>query len=285
MGADAVDIGKTIHPPPTLGELVQEQALLELMANLLGSLLSAELAAAEAVRRAERAECDYFDAQAMLQRLQEHLAQADVKASVGMAMRKPGDDLNETFALADAEMYAVKRNRSKPREQGGAVLAAERGAGAALEQQFAVALGVHFDCRDRGQAHGGAAVAALESGSELVQQPGQGLAQQMRAGRRVQHDAMSSTLTMRVVPRSGMSNWPTGGTGGIGGNGGNGVHITNSDNATIQANFFGIGADNATTVGNAQNGILVDGDSRDTTVGGVIPLGNVSAGNGQNGIY
>ena len=71
----------------------------------------------------------------------------------------------------------------------------------------------------------------------------------------------------------------------LSGNGGNGVHITNSDNATIQANFFGIGADNATTVGNAQNGILVDGDSRDTTVGGVIPLGNVSAGNGQNGIY
>ena len=71
----------------------------------------------------------------------------------------------------------------------------------------------------------------------------------------------------------------------LSGNGGNGVHITNSDNATIQANFFGIGADNATTVGNALNGILVDGDSRDTTVGGVIPLGNVSAGNGQNGIY
>lgn len=71
----------------------------------------------------------------------------------------------------------------------------------------------------------------------------------------------------------------------LSGNGGNGVHITNSDNAIVQANFFGIGADNATTVGNAQNGILVDGDSRDTTVGGVIPLGNVSAGNGENGIY
>ena len=32
------------------------------------------------------------------------------------------------------------------------------------------------------------------------------------------------------------------------------------------------------------NGILVDGSSRNTTVGGVIPLGNVSAGNGENGI-
>lgn len=71
----------------------------------------------------------------------------------------------------------------------------------------------------------------------------------------------------------------------LSGNAGNGLHITNSDNATVQANFFGIGADNATTVGNGQNGILVDGDSRDTTVGGVIPLGNVSAGNQLNGIY
>jgi hypothetical protein len=71
----------------------------------------------------------------------------------------------------------------------------------------------------------------------------------------------------------------------VSGNGGNGLHITNSDNATVQANFFGIGADNATTVGNGGNGILVDGDSRGTTVGGVIPLGNVSAGNDENGIY
>lgn len=192
-----------IDPEPQPPELLQEQAMLELMADLLGSLLSAELAAAEALRRAERAEaeatrdaltglynrrgwsmllnreeercrryghpacvvsidldelkyindtqghaagdmllaraghalaglarssdvvarlggdefamllmeCDYYDAQAMLQRLQALLAQADVKASIGLAMRKPGDDLNETFALADAEMYAVKRNR------------------------------------------------------------------------------------------------------------------------------------------------------------------------------
>jgi diguanylate cyclase (GGDEF)-like protein len=192
-----------IDPEPQPRELVQEQPLLELMADLLGSLLSAELAAAEAVRRAERAEaeatrdqltglynrrgwcmllnreedrcrryghpacvvsidldelklindtqghgagdallaraghalaslarnsdvvarlggdefavllveCDHYDAQAMLQRMQEHLAQANVKASIGMAMRKPGDDLNETFALADTEMYAVKRSR------------------------------------------------------------------------------------------------------------------------------------------------------------------------------
>lgn len=70
----------------------------------------------------------------------------------------------------------------------------------------------------------------------------------------------------------------------VSGNGGNGLHITDSNDTTVQANFFGIGADNATTVGNALNGILVDGSSSNTQVGGVIPLGNVSAGNGENGI-
>lgn len=71
----------------------------------------------------------------------------------------------------------------------------------------------------------------------------------------------------------------------LSGNAGNGLHVTSSDNVTVQANFFGIGANNATTVANGQNGILVDGDSQNTTVGGVIPLGNVSAGNALNGIY
>lgn len=71
----------------------------------------------------------------------------------------------------------------------------------------------------------------------------------------------------------------------VSGNAWNGLHITNSDNVTVQANFFGIGANNAALVGNGYNGILVDGNSQNTTVGGVIPLGNVSAANGQNGIY
>lgn len=71
----------------------------------------------------------------------------------------------------------------------------------------------------------------------------------------------------------------------LSGNGGNGLHITNSDNVIVQANFFGVGANNAVLVGNDANGILVDGDSQNTTVGGVIPLGNVSGGNLLNGIY
>jgi hypothetical protein len=70
----------------------------------------------------------------------------------------------------------------------------------------------------------------------------------------------------------------------VSGNGGNGLHITDSNNITVQANFFGISADNSKIVANTLNGILVDGSSQNVQVGGVIPLGNVAAGNGQNGI-
>jgi parallel beta-helix repeat protein len=68
------------------------------------------------------------------------------------------------------------------------------------------------------------------------------------------------------------------------GNGLNGVHITNSNDVIVQGNFFGIGANNTVSIPNQRDGILVDGSSRGTQVGGVIPLGNVSAGNGRNGI-
>ncbi len=70
----------------------------------------------------------------------------------------------------------------------------------------------------------------------------------------------------------------------VSGNGGNGLHVTSSDNVTVQGDFFGIGADNTTIVANKGDGILVDGSSRNTQVGGVIPLGNVAAGNAKNGI-
>jgi len=70
----------------------------------------------------------------------------------------------------------------------------------------------------------------------------------------------------------------------ISGNGGNGLHITSSDNVTVQGNFFGVDAGNSSALANHGDGILVDGSSRNTQVGGVIPLGNVAAGNTQNGI-
>lgn len=70
----------------------------------------------------------------------------------------------------------------------------------------------------------------------------------------------------------------------ISGNGQNGLRITDSDRTTVQVNFFGLGADNTTLVGNALDGILVNGTSVGTQVGGVIPLGNVTGGNGTNGI-
>jgi len=70
----------------------------------------------------------------------------------------------------------------------------------------------------------------------------------------------------------------------LSGNGGNGLRITNSNNTTVHANFMGVGADNATVVPNGGDGLLVSGASRNTQVGGVIPLGNVISGNAQNGI-
>ncbi|HTU24340.1 MAG TPA: right-handed parallel beta-helix repeat-containing protein, partial [Pirellulales bacterium] len=70
----------------------------------------------------------------------------------------------------------------------------------------------------------------------------------------------------------------------IGGNGGNGLYVLDSNGTTIQANFFGVGANNSSAVGNTLNGVLIAGDSTDTVMGGPIPLGNVDAANGQNGI-
>jgi parallel beta-helix repeat protein len=70
----------------------------------------------------------------------------------------------------------------------------------------------------------------------------------------------------------------------ISGNRQNGLRVTSSDNVTVQGNFFGAGANNTAIVKNRLDGILVDGTSANTQVGGVIPLGNVSAGNGRNGI-
>jgi hypothetical protein len=68
------------------------------------------------------------------------------------------------------------------------------------------------------------------------------------------------------------------------GNGGDGVKVLSSDDVTIQANFMGIGANNAVLVPNAGNGLAIAGSSKNTQVGGVIPLGNVISGNTRNGI-
>jgi hypothetical protein len=70
----------------------------------------------------------------------------------------------------------------------------------------------------------------------------------------------------------------------LSGNGQNGLYIYNSNAILVQANFFGAGANNASMVPNAGHGILVDGTSAGVQVGGVIPLGNVSAGNRGDGI-
>jgi len=70
----------------------------------------------------------------------------------------------------------------------------------------------------------------------------------------------------------------------VSGNKQNGLRVTDAKGTVVQGNFFGTGANNTAIVKNALDGILVQGSSTDTQVGGVIPLGNVSAGNGLNGI-
>jgi parallel beta-helix repeat protein len=70
----------------------------------------------------------------------------------------------------------------------------------------------------------------------------------------------------------------------VSGNKQNGLRVTNAKGTVVQGNFFGTGANNTAIVANRLDGILVEGSSTDTQVGGVIPLGNVSAGNGRNGI-
>jgi trimeric autotransporter adhesin len=70
----------------------------------------------------------------------------------------------------------------------------------------------------------------------------------------------------------------------LSGNGGDGLRIENSNNTTVQANFMGVGANNASIVANGGDGLLVSGSSKNTQVGGVIPLGNVISGNNGNGI-
>ncbi len=70
----------------------------------------------------------------------------------------------------------------------------------------------------------------------------------------------------------------------ISANRGNGLRITDSNGTVVQGNFFGIGANNTAITGNRDDGILVDGTSSNTQVGGVIPLGNAASGNFRNGI-
>ncbi|MCE9567356.1 MAG: right-handed parallel beta-helix repeat-containing protein [Planctomycetes bacterium] len=70
----------------------------------------------------------------------------------------------------------------------------------------------------------------------------------------------------------------------VSGNHGNGLRVKDSNNTIIQANFFGLGSDDNTGVGNHLNGVLIEGSSRSTVLGGIIPLGNVIDANGQNGV-
>jgi hypothetical protein len=69
----------------------------------------------------------------------------------------------------------------------------------------------------------------------------------------------------------------------LSGNYGNGIHVKDSRYTTIQANFAGIDAANSAALPNGGNGVLIAGSSKFVQIGGVIPLGNVFAGNLANG--
>jgi hypothetical protein len=70
----------------------------------------------------------------------------------------------------------------------------------------------------------------------------------------------------------------------LSGNYGNGLRISDANNTVVQANFFGLARDNVRPLGNSLNGVVVEGSSANTLLGGPIPLGNVASANGQNGV-
>ncbi len=70
----------------------------------------------------------------------------------------------------------------------------------------------------------------------------------------------------------------------ISGNGSHGIYILDSNETVVQGNFIGISSNNLIAIPNNGDGMLVGGNSSDTYVGGIIPLGNVISGNIKNGI-
>lgn len=70
----------------------------------------------------------------------------------------------------------------------------------------------------------------------------------------------------------------------ISANGKNGINIINSHNTLIHGSFVGINGYNNSILSNSENGIVVSGNSKNTTLGGKIPLGNVVSGNTKHGI-
>ena len=65
----------------------------------------------------------------------------------------------------------------------------------------------------------------------------------------------------------------------------NGILISYSKDTYVQGNFIGIGAQNNNLIPNGNDGLFVGKATTNTTVGGVIPLGNVISGNQLNGIH
>lgn len=60
-------------------------------------------------------ECDQTGAEALLERIRHTLAEQQIKASVGMAVRAPTGKLADAWHVADQRMYAEKRARANSR--------------------------------------------------------------------------------------------------------------------------------------------------------------------------
>jgi hypothetical protein len=69
----------------------------------------------------------------------------------------------------------------------------------------------------------------------------------------------------------------------ISGNGGDGVNLQQVSGALVQGNFIGAAADGSHPLGNAGNGVVIDGGASNNTVGGA-DAGNVISGNGKDGV-
>ena len=71
----------------------------------------------------------------------------------------------------------------------------------------------------------------------------------------------------------------------VSGNGTTGITVENSDTNVIQGNYIGTKADATGDLGNGGDGIFLDGNADDNTIGGTTSgTGNVISGNGSDGI-
>lgn len=96
--------------------------------------------------------------------------------------------------------------------------------------------------------------------------------------------AIQNGANNNVVAGTSVSAQPFAYANVISGNHRNGIHVNGANGTMILGNEFGLGIDKKTRVGNSLDGVLIEGDSAGTQLGGVSPFGNISAANVRNGV-